>query len=376
MFVYIFISLILTGLAIINPKNKMLKKSIYLLLGIFLCTSYFNGSDWRSYELMYELANLEDIKTFYAEKGFYVYMCIFKILGFNFFEFFIITKFIIYYIFYKLLIKSPNFYLILNIFYYQMALFLFIDCPLRNLIAIGLVLLGIEQWNKRKKIGLYIYIILAMTFHVSAIFFIILPLIYTFNKLSKKTLIIIMLIIYIILSSQNILLNLIKYLPFFEERLLKFIGRPEGVGEFFSLGNIEKIIVCISLILLRDKYKYYKKELGLIVGYFILYRIAVSFLILGRLTLYIQIFYIFGIGLLIENLKNRLKIVVILLIGLYSITNIYKVTSKTYKYIPYTNYLVYIGKEKPSYEYRKKYNYIEYIKRNGVDEFIKKYINK
>ena len=117
MFIYIFISLILTGLAIINPKNEILKKSIYLLLGIFLCTSYFNGSDWRQYEVMYKLATFEDISSFYAEKGFYIYMCIFKTLGFTFFEFFIVTKFIIYYIFYKILIKSSNFYLVLNIFY-------------------------------------------------------------------------------------------------------------------------------------------------------------------------------------------------------------------------------------------------------------------
>ena len=64
MFIYIFISLILTGLAIINPKNEILKKSIYLLLGIFLCTSYFNGSDWRQYEVMYKLATFEDISSF------------------------------------------------------------------------------------------------------------------------------------------------------------------------------------------------------------------------------------------------------------------------------------------------------------------------
>lgn len=365
MFIYIFISLILTGLAIINPKNTMIKKIVYLLLGIFLCTSYFNGSDWRQYEIMYKLATFEDVSSFYAEKGFYIYMCIFKILGFSFFEFFIVTKFIIYYIFYKVLIRSSNFYLVLNIFYYQMALFLFIDCPLRNLIAIGLVLLGINQWNKRKKISFLLYIAIATTFHNSAIFFIAIPLIYTSNKVSKKNLIIIIFLVYIIFLNQNILLKVIKYLPFFEDRLLKYIERNKEIGKLFSLGNIEKIIVCISLILLRDKYKNCKEKLALMVGYFILYRIAISFAILGRLALYIQIFYIFGIGLLIENLKNKLRIMVILLFGIYSFLNIYKITNTTYKYNPYTSYLKYIGKEKPSYNYRSKYNFIKWSERTG-----------
>ena len=361
MFIYIFISLILTGLAIINPKNEILKKSIYLLLGIFLCTSYFNGSDWRQYEVMYKLATFEDISSFYAEKGFYIYMCIFKTLGFTFFEFFIVTKFIIYYIFYKILIKSSNFYLVLNIFYYQMALFLFVDCPLRNLIAIGLVLLGIEYLKKRKKKSFFSYVILATTFHSTAIFFIIIPLIFKVKKLSRLNIIIVLML----LLNQNILLKVLRYLPFFEKRLLKFIGTELAEGKIMSIGNIEKLVIVISLVILRLKNKIYRENLILTLMYFLLYRIAITFPILFRLALYLQIFYIMGIELVVEKLKLNVKIIVISLFGIYSILNIYKITNNTYKYIPYTSYLKYIGKEKPSYNYRNKYNFIKWSERTG-----------
>ncbi|MCI6381279.1 MAG: EpsG family protein [Fusobacterium mortiferum] len=365
MFIYIFISLILTGLAIINPKNEILKKSIYLLLGIFLCTSYFNGSDWRQYEVMYKLATFEDISSFYAEKGFYIYMCIFKTLGFTFFEFFIVTKFIIYYIFYKILIKSSNFYLVLNIFYYQMALFLFVDCPLRNLIAIGLVLLGIEYLKKGRKKVFFSYVILATTFHSTAIFFIIIPLIFKVKKLSRLNIIIVLMLLYILFLNQNILLKVLRYLPFFEKRLLKFIGTELAEGKIMSIGNIEKLVIVISLVILRLKNKIYRENLILTLMYFLLYRIAITFPILFRLALYLQIFYIMGIELVVEKLKLNVKIIVISLFGIYSILNIYKITNNTYKYIPYTSYLKYIGKEKPSYNYRNKYNFIKWSERTG-----------
>lgn len=361
MFIYIFISLILTGLAIINPKSKMIKKIVYLLLGIFLCTSYFNGSDWRHYEVMYKLATFEDSSNFYAEKGFYIYMCIFKILGFSFFEFFIITKFIIYYIFYKFLIKSSNFYLVLNIFYCHMALFLFIDCPFRNLIAIGIVLLGIEKLKLEKKKSFFLYIILASLFHTSAIFFIVLFFIYRINKLSNKKVMLLLILSYILLLNQNILILIVKKLPFFEQRLQVYFNTKYFVRNVFTAGSIEKILLVSMIVLFRDQSKRkWRDYYPLIVLYFVLYRIATSFPILTRFVYYIQVFYIMGIGLIIEDLnKNKIfKNTIILLFFIYNVTILMGLKNR-YEYIPYTSYLNYIGKEKPSYKYRSKYNFIK-----------------
>ena len=132
-----------------------------------------------------------------------------------------------------------------------------------------------------------------------------------------------------------------------------------------SIGNIEKLVIVISLVILRLKNKIYRENLILTLMYFLLYRIATTFPILFRLALYLQIFYIMGIELVVEKLKLNVKIIVISLFGIYSILNIYKITNNTYKYIPYTSYLKYIGKEKPSYNYRNKYNFIKWSERTG-----------
>ena len=34
-----------------------------------MCTTYFNGSDWRQYEIMYNEATLGEIQEFKKEKG-------------------------------------------------------------------------------------------------------------------------------------------------------------------------------------------------------------------------------------------------------------------------------------------------------------------
>ena len=146
---------------------------------------------------------------------------------------------------------------------------------------------------------------------------------------------------------------------------MKFIGTKLGEGKIISLGNIEKILIVIGLIKFKYRDKFYKKEFLLVLLYFLLYRIAITFSILSRVALYIQVFYVMGIDILVKKIKNELKIMIIIIIGIYSIINIQKLTAKTYKYIPYTSYLNYIMREKPSYIFRSKYNFIKWSERTG-----------
>ena len=264
-----------------------------------------------------------------------------------------------------MLTKNPNFYLVLNIFYCQIGLILFIDCPLRNLIAIGLFLLGIQELNKGRKLSFVFYIVLATTFHQSAIFFIVIPLVYKMRKLSSIKLIILVFFCYVLFISQNLLIKLLEYLPFFQERLFHLLGSEYSEGKIFTLGNLEKILMIIIMLYYHYKNKKNWKIIFLAVLYLILYRIGTTFPILTRMALYLQIFYIFGIGLIIEKIRKSFKLILILLFGLYGVLIIYKITNNTYKYIPYTNYLKYIGVEKPSYEYRSKYNLIKWSERTG-----------
>ena len=180
MLIYYLFPFVLYICSLFNFKNKKLKVFLAISLGVFLCTTYFNGSDWRQYEIMYNEATLGEIQEFKKEKGFYLYMLFFKLFNIDFFNFFIITKSILFYIFYRIILeKSKNFYIVFNLFYTLMGLFLFIDAPLRNLIAITIVVYAqkyLEEKNKKKYKNIkYIFLIfIAFSFHETAIIFLML----------------------------------------------------------------------------------------------------------------------------------------------------------------------------------------------------------
>ena len=89
MLIYYLFPFVLYICSLFNFKNKRLKVFLAISLGVFLCTTYFNGSDWRQYEIMYNEATLGEIQEFKKEKGFYLYMLFFKLFNIDFFNFFI-----------------------------------------------------------------------------------------------------------------------------------------------------------------------------------------------------------------------------------------------------------------------------------------------
>ena len=378
---YYLIFIILVTLAIINPKNKGSKNIIGILLGLFICTTYFNGSDWRQYELAYEFVTLDGILTTRYEKGYYLYMLLFKSLGINFYTFFIITKLFVFYIF-NILIKkySKNYYLGLCCFYVSISLYLFIDCPFRNLIAVGITLLGQKYLLENKYYKYIVVIIIASLFHKSALFCLGFILLQKVIKISEIKLLILLLLIFIIFMNQEILLKFFSKLPYFETKIQNYIGGVFGEQKLITLGSVEKIIF-ISIIILRKKIllnKYRNILIGAIL-YFIAYRMGNTFQVLSRLMTYMSIFYILGILFNIDKLKKDLKYLVIIILLLYQGTVLIKTIQNQYIYLPYTTYLTYIFKEKPSYYERYYYHINEFEKRTKkikkVDK-IEKFKNK
>ena len=71
---YYVILLSLYFLSMINLKNKKIEEITFIIMALFLCTSYFNGSDWRQYELYYNLITFENFKEIYFEKGYVLYL--------------------------------------------------------------------------------------------------------------------------------------------------------------------------------------------------------------------------------------------------------------------------------------------------------------
>ena len=77
----------------------------------------------------------------------------------------------------------------------------------------------------------------------------------------------------------------------------------------------------------------------------------------------LKIYYILSIDFLIDRLKAYFKVVILTMFLFYQCLIIYKEIYRTYKYIPYSSYIEYIFQDKPSYEFRSRYNYEEWEKR-------------
>ena len=373
--IYYIVLVIIYIFSIFNIKNRYIENIIFYLIGIFLCTTYFNGSDWRQYENFYYIISINNFHTMYFKKGYALFTAILKFFNVEFFHFFIVTKLIIFFVFKKIIFdRADNKYLTLGLFYSFMAMYLFIDCPFRNLIAIGIILYIQNYLIKKEIFKYFLGILLATSFHNSAFIFIIM--IFIPKKLKKSCYCIFIISIFLFLSNKYMLMSVLEKLPLFEERIVHYFNSRYDVTKILSIGCLEKIIV-VSLLIFSTKTKdWEKKKLFQIIVYFLLYRIGLTFKFLARYSFYFQIFYLIELSNLITYNRNLKKYIIITLLFLYELIQINRVLYKNYEYIPYTSYFKYIFKEKPSFSYRYKYNVLKYIERNGNDEEMEKRLKR
>ena len=350
----------------IKINENLYKFFLVIILCIFLCFSYFNGSDWRNYETQYQIYNLNNYLNYPFEKGYSLYAALFKNLGIEFFNYFIFTKILCFLSFIYILNKySTNFYFALMIFFTQLGLYLFIDCPLRTLLSISIFLIGILYFEKNIFIY-YCLVILAYHFHKSCAIFFILPILYFFYKklnVNKIVLIIIFLILLFIFSTSQTICFIIEhftYFPTLQWRFYNYLRTDLVTGEILNIRLLEKIIIILLALYNKEKiekkFKYGKIILFLSVIFVGLYRIGISIPILVRVALYLRIFYIVLLTYLLRIFKNNIiKFIFIIGYYFYSLIAIYFITQDI-RYIPYTTYIKYIFQEKPNFHYRSYYN--------------------
>ena len=174
MFIYFFL-LILSLLTHYIPKAQKTTAELFivLILGIFFCSGYMTGSDWRNYEICYEDATWNALfnPSRYLEPGYYFYMLLAKSIGLSFWPFFIITKFILYIINVRYIYKYTKEYfpLALSFFLFVFGLYLFIDNPMRNFIANTIYLYAFPLIFKRKFLSYCGLVLLATSFHYSSV---------------------------------------------------------------------------------------------------------------------------------------------------------------------------------------------------------------
>lgn len=344
----------------------------FAFLGFFVCCGYTTGSDWRAYEPMYQQISSGELPLFVfmtnIEPGYVIYNYLCGLLGINFWHFFIITKIILYIIIIrhiKMLCPANYVYVALMFFISWYLYFLFIDNPMRNLIAVSIFLLSLKSLIDNK-LGVYMgYTVVAMCFHTTAL---IMPILYwiAHKRIHTHTIITLYILLNIILISDDIIyavLNtLFSWIPIVGDKIAVYSSGDiaDGQGKLFSLGMIIHNIFFILIIQSRKCIENIKN--GNIIFIFsilflIFYRMGLSITILGRLQLYLAVFYCISIAVTLKHINARSKLLYTFYVLIVSVIPCISYLSKTTKYLPYTNYFF---MPEMSYEDRDIYNKINF----------------
>lgn len=359
-------------LPVISWMTPQLKESsywryfVYMVLCIFFCMGYMTGSDWRQYEEMYKYASINDVNI--IEPGYYIYSLLMKSLGFSYWTFTILTKVMCFSVFIHVIRKyvTYEFYIVLFLSLYGF-LMLFIDCPMRNMIALTIFLFGLKYIVERSFVKYFAVCLIALQFHITVFPFILLYPFYN-SKLSSKLLIAILAVVWLFITPDSIFIQ--KYLFLYMggtehvgDKLMAYFvySGDSNMGSLFTIGTVVRLILFVLLMINRTKItrlKYGNCFFNMAFLYFLFYKIGLSIIIFQRLTLYMEPFYYIALGNMLYQYKNaKFKCLSAYYIFFVMLFPSYTVITSSYKYIPYTNYLLHFNKNL-NYSRRSNYNFI------------------
>lgn len=346
--------------------NHEIELDIYLfLLCLFLCFGYTTGTDWRSYEQAYGWVATEYKDLFlFQEPGYVLYTFLFSSLGIDFFHFLIFTKIVTFYFVFRAIrhyAPCQVIFLSLVFFIAWYAFFLFIDNPLRNLIAVS-IFLSSTKYLREGRIKPYLFMtLLAISFHFSAI---VMLLLYYWGrkKYSNRNLIVIYVICNMLLLSNSLIFSvasaLFSSVPLVGDKIVAYsTGEGDGGGKLLSFGYLVHTSFFIFLLCGR---KYIEREKnGQMIFMFaillpIFFRLGLTITVMGRLQLYIAVFYVVAIGMLFNAFEWRSKLLYVFMILIVSIASCFSYMTKDSRYVPYTHYL--LMDHDMSYDERAEYN--------------------
>lgn len=366
MFIYFAVILFCFLLSTVKlPKS--IENSALILIAFFLCFGYTTGTDWYAYEQFYNnrLLAIESSKT--GEFGYFYLQTLIGGLGVGFWIFHIAIKLLVFYSLISFVRRFDiNLFLFLALFIPEAGLYLFIDCPFRNLIALGISLIAYNKLFDNKTLSYFIYVFIAMTFHVTAI--IMIPIYFVYKKDIKITFAIIStVIIYsfafnIDFLISNIYTPLIKISPTLGERLEGYLFDSRFISDKINAGSFIRLFILFILLLFKEKIisgdKYRSYILNLSILFLIFYPLGVSLKVFQRFTLFLFPFYTLSILYLLKSLEIKTnKYILTMFFVLFSFMQTYKTVSMDFRYVPYTNYMIHsIKQDFQSIDYRYQYN--------------------
>ena len=368
----LYFSILFGGLIIsfgATNKNKKIESIIIFLLALFFCGGYMTGSDWRNYETYYSWIE-SGIGGLMMEPGYLYLSVIFHFLGISFWPFFIFLKVSAFYCLLHFLRKYSNNYhfLIITFFLFIFGLYLFIDNPMRNLLAICISYYSYQFLERKEWYKFLLIVLLAVSFHTSAILLLLICPFYPI-KWSNKTLILLFVLFNIIFVAfyEQLILKVIgsfAFIPIIEAKLLHYFIEGSGLdnNRLISLGFIVQLIFFLLVLYKRRRIEenlpFGKLVFWGIICYIFLYRIAAVVPIFYRLQLYMCVFYAVGICYLFVSFTRKSnKMLYAIFVTCYLFYMTYSLITSSYKYVPYTNYIQFMNESVP-FDYRSEYNHI------------------
>lgn len=349
-------------------KDKKIKLFILIGLMIFLCAGYMCGTDWRSYEYAYNHSSLASVNQEIFERGYSYLQAICHTLGINFWIFHIALKSIIFLsLCYFVRTFKQNLFLFWFLFLPDMGIYLFIDCPFRNLLAAG-GFFGAVKLLVNRKLALFLFItILLAQIHTSAYFLIIVYLCANLNIKNKYIVLLFflsnLLAYRLDLITDYIILPLLGIDGYLGTRIRNYFMQDEFWTSTVNLGTIYRVICLIIVLYYRNTIEnnsnYGRYIFNLTILFFMIYPFGVSMKMIQRFMFYTMPFFILSIEIIFQDIKllsmSFQKKMLFMLFFLWGMLVLYKNLTNDYRYIPYTNYFQYII-DSPDFAYRSNYN--------------------
>lgn len=364
MLIYYFVLLLCYWASLL--KDKILVFSILSFIAFFLCAGYMTGSDWPVYEELYNYMTFERVLESREEWGYGYLQSFCKFIGIDFWGFHIFFKLLVFVsICYFTNFLKINVALFIAFFLPELGLFLFIDCPFRNLIAMGAFCFSIKYLLERNMWLYFVFVAIATLFHASSL--ILFPLYFIANAKLRNIIWIILFVFVNFLSYnidflvKNIFFHLFNISEFAKDKLMNYFIDDKYLQDKVNIGTIYRIIVFAIIIYYRkgieDSHKYGRYIFNLSMFFFMLYPIGISIKIFARFSIFTNLFYIATMVLMLYIPKSaQVKSLLFLIFFLWGGLRMYVNITSNSHYIPYTNYFQYIFQEELPYSYRSNYN--------------------
>ena len=381
MYIYLFIIVLLFALSF-SRVPRQVSLGVCFLLMIFLCFGYMTGSDWRAYESEY----YDEFSVRMVEPGYMLLSNLFSRAGVNFWVFHTLFKclfFIVFLQFFNAYVNKrkgnrpvpvipkgaarifvrphSRFYCGLMLWVASFGFYMLINCPFRNVISCMFLFPAFNFLFQKRYVWYYVLVLLAITFHYSAVLMLLLPLVKV-DKLSNKVLVITYFAVLVVMAvggADLVLAQFSKFLPpILQERV--FFYEESARGSIFSIGLIPRLLCLWGILQYRTKiirrYTYGKEVISFCYFYLIISLVYYVFPMLFRCALYLAPFYILGIAYTVDSMKLSLKIPAKIVWFIFAL-GITFTTVRASTFVPYTNILYhYVTGKMYDYDFRDKYN--------------------